>query len=370
MKGFVRLAAMMLCMLMLLPTLVFGNNGDTGVTAYAAKTGVPEVILDNYVMSVTLADEIRDIRFAKGAYTKPADLKAAEGNVAIDNNTLVKGTVDGVSSSELQSEGVYTVWVRMKDGNEHLIPFEVKYIKTYLTAYGVKITVNDLRTDVKDFFIAKGEYKDYPELKANGYIVNVGAAKIAGKHDYTYTVSQPGVHTVLIRYNDGSYEAQHITLSVDEPVFIENGLQVTVTNIPDVKVIRTAYGEYYTPGDTKRAQGARNFSNKSDIKNAESYMLQYREEGMVTIIVEYNNGYVAVHHYNVTKKGPVFTQSGKTVTFTGLEGMTVMRYAPGEYSTSAEIKNAEESVYIRGREVENDTVTLTLDNGTYSFVVQ
>ncbi len=333
-------------------------------------TGAPAILLDNYMMSVTLADEIKDIRFALGTYTKPADIKAAPGNVAVDNATLVKNTVDGIYSYELQSEGVYTAWVRMKDGKEYFIPFEVSNIKTYLTAYGVKITLNDLRSDVKDFFIAKGEYKNYSEIKADGYIVNVTSAKIAGKHDYTYTVYEPGVHTVLIRYNDGSYEAQHITLTVDEPVFIHNGLQVTVSNIPDLKVIRTAYGEYNTPGDTKRAAGARNFSDKSVIKGADPYTLQYREEGMITIIVEYNNGYVVCHHYNVQKKVPTFNLTDKTVTFENLEGMTVMRYAPGEYSTSSEIKNAPGSQYFRPTAIVDGKISITLENGTYSFVVQ
>lgn len=345
---------------------VCGNTEEKLIPA----TGAPAILIDNYTMSVTLADKIKDVRFAPGTYTKPSEIKAADGCVAVDNATLVKNTVDGIYSYELKSEGVYTIWVRMKDGKEYFIPFEVKDIKTYLTSYGVKVTLNDLRADVKDFFIAKGEYNTYNEIKTNGYIVNVTAAKIAGKHDYTYTVSQPGVHTVLIRYNDGTYEAQHITLTVDEPVFTHNGLQVIISNIPDLKVIRTAYGSYNTPGDTKRASGARNFSNKSVIKDADPYTLQYRNEGTVTIIVEYNNGYVVCHHYNVQKKVPTFELSQKTVTFGNLGGMTVMRYAKGEYSTSAEIKNAPGSQYIRGSAIENGTVSITLENGTYSFVVQ
>ncbi|MBQ4601287.1 MAG: hypothetical protein IJB24_00370, partial [Clostridia bacterium] len=342
---------------------------DTSEDKLIPATGAPAVLLDNYTMSVTLADEIKDIRFALGTYTKPADIKAAEGNIAIDNKTLVKGTVDGIYSYELKCEGVYTVWVRMKDGKEYFIPFEVKDIKTYLTSYGVKITVNDLRSDVKDFFIAKGEYTTYSEVKENR-IVNVTSEKIAGKHDYTYTVSEPGVHTVLIRYNDGSLEFQYITLTVDEPVFTDNGLQVIISNIPDLKVIRTAYGVYTTPGDTKRAPGARNFSNKAVVKDADPYTLQYREEGMITVVVEYNNGYISVHHYNVQKKAPTFELSDKTVTFGNLGGMTVMRYAPGEYSTSADIKNAPGSQYIRGSEIQNNSISITLENGTYSFVVQ
>ncbi|MBR6513467.1 MAG: hypothetical protein IKT46_01405 [Clostridia bacterium] len=332
---------------------------------------VPYVSTSNYVMNITLADEIKDIRFAMGTYNTPAEIKAAEGNVAIDNKTLINGTVDGIYSYELAKEGEYTVWIRMKDGKEYFVHFAVDNIKTYLTSYGVKITLNDLRGDVKDFFIAKGEYKTYAEVKAN-YIVNVTSVKIAGKHDYTYTVSQPGIHTVLIRYTDGTSEYLYIDLTVDKPAFTPNGLQLVVSNIPDLKVIRTAYGTYNTPGDTKRAQGARNFSDKSVIKGQDPYTLQYREEGMVTVIVEYNNGYVEAYHYNVTKKKPVLAQSAGKLTFTNLDGLVNLRYAMGKYTTSSEIKNAEGSVTLKASDIdENGNIVIKgLPAGLYSFVVQ
>ena len=44
-------------------------------------------------------------------------------------------------------------------------------------------------------------------------------------------------------------------------------------------------------------------------------MIQYRDEGEVTIIVEYNDGYKHFFYYNVTKKVPTMVQDGDTVTF-------------------------------------------------------
>lgn len=333
---------------------------------------VPYVSTTNYVMNITLADEIKDIRFALGRYTKPADIKAAPGCVAVDNATLVKGTVGGVYSYELQSEGEYTVWIRMKDGGEYFVPFDVADIKPYLSAYGVKITLNDIPGDIKDFFIAEGEFDTYNEIKANGYIVNVTSVKIAGKHDYTYMVQRDGVHTVLIRYNDGTSEALHIDLTVDKPVFTPNGLQVTISNIPDLKVIRTAYGTYDTPGDTKRAAGARNFSDKSVVKGQDPYTIQYREEGKVTIIVEYNNGYVEAYHYDVKMKKPTLAKSAGKLTFTNLDGLVNLRYAEGRYTTSGEIKRAEGSVTLKASDIdENGNIVVKgLKAGIYSFCVQ
>ncbi len=333
-------------------------------------TSAPAVFINNYVMSVTLADEIQDLRFALGTYTKGYEIKAAEGNIAVGSVGIMRNAVDGVYSYELQEEGVYTIWIRMKNGNQYFIPFEVKDIKTYITSYGVKLTVNDLSRDFKDFFIAKGEHNTYSEMKTAGIIVNVTSAKVGNAHDYTYTLRNDGVHTVLIRYNDGSTEALHIDLKVDKPVFTENGLQIIISNIPDLKVIRTAYGDWSTPKEVKSAPGARNFSNKAVVKNAESYTIQYREERPVTVIVEYNNGYYEIYHYNITKKVPAFELKEKTVTFGNLNGMTVLRYAPGEYSTASEIKKAPGSQYIRGSAVENYTVSITLENGSYSFCVQ
>ena len=62
------------------------------------------------------------------------------------------------------------------------------------------------------------------------------------------------MHTVLVRYNNGSEFIFHKTLTVDEPVFETNGLQVTVKNIPDIKVIRTAYGEFIPLGTQSAPQ--------------------------------------------------------------------------------------------------------------------
>ena len=330
----------------------------------------PIITVDNYIVTITNADNIKDMRYVLGKYSTTTEVRNAEGNVALDNGVVTANTIDDNFVYEMPTGGYYTIWIRMKDGTNYILPLDVTKITASVSTYGVKITLHDL-FDVKDFYIAKGEYQTYREIKDNGYIVSVTSAKIGNKHDYTYTVYEPGVHTILVRYNDGRSVIFHEDLTVTEPTFTTNGLQVTIGNIPDVKVIRTAYGEYYTPGDTKRAPGARNFSNKSVIKNADEYMIQYRDEGIVTIIVEYNNGYVKVFHYNVEMKRADYIQAMSSVIFDNLDGFVMIRYAMGEYTTAAQIKRASDSKVIKPADITGERAIISgLAKGTYTFCVQ
>ncbi|MBQ3182541.1 MAG: leucine-rich repeat protein [Clostridia bacterium] len=327
------------------------------------------ITINNYEVIIDHADQINHIRFASGEHTTVSSIKNASDRVDLSASVIAKNTIDGKFVYTMPDGGYYTFWVRMTDGAEYFLTADMTEFTPTVDTYGVKINVNNLY-DVKDVFIAKGEFDTYNEIKTNGYIVRLTASKIDGKHNYTYTVTDPGMHTVLVRYNDGREFIFHEELAVDNPVFTTNGLQVTISNIPDVKVIRTAYGEYYTPGDTKRAAGARNFSNKAVIKDEEEYMLQYREEGRVTIIVEYNNGYVKVFHYDVTKKVPTVEHERNNVTFGDLDGLVMIRYAEGEYATSSEIKKAPDSKVIKPDAIVDGKISVTLEAGTYTFSVQ
>ncbi len=344
-----------------------GENKEIPALAAPNK---PVVTVNNFTVTITNADNIKDMRYALGEYTTTTEIRNAPGNVALDNGVVTANTVDGSFIYEMPNGGYYSIWIRMKDGTNYIMPLDITRITASVSTYGVKITLHDL-FDVKDFYIAKGEYQTYREIKDNGYIVSVTSAKIGNKHDYTYTVYEPGVHTILVRYNDGRTVLFHEMLTVEEPEITVNGLQITVSNIPDVKVIRTAYGEYNTPGDTKRAEGARNFSGKSVIKGAEEYMIQYRENGVVTVVVEYNNGYVKVFHCEIKQKQSNCTQTGSSVLLRNLDGFVMIRYAMGEYSTSAEIKRAKDSKVIKPADLTGEYAIVSgLTKGTYTFCVQ
>ena len=259
----------------------------------------PVITVDNYTVTITKADNIRAMRYALGRYTTPSEIKAAEGNVPLNDRIIKEHTVDGSFVYEMPKGGYYTIWIRMTGGSEYILPLDVTHFTPEISINGVTMTLHNLY-NVKDFYIAKGEYNTYRELKNNGYIFGAGSAKIGNKHDYTYTVYEPGIHTVLIRYNDGTTKIFHEELTVTEPTFAANGLQVTIGNIPDVKVIRTAYGKWNTVKELKATDSIRNFTGKADIKDAEEYTISYQNEGTVTVIVEYNNGYKKVFHCEIS----------------------------------------------------------------------
>ncbi len=334
--------------------------------------------VDNYTITLNGINNIKEIRFAIGHYTTGSAVKAAEKNVTMDAATVAKYTVDGVMTYDLPWIGEYTFWVRLNDGTGCFLYTNVDDITPYVESYGVKMTVKDYAEDYKDMWIAEGKWSSYSEIKneCTGFKYQASANKLdlyaKTTHDFSYTFTNPGWYTVLIRYNDGSVDVIHHELTVDYPVFTENGLQITVSNIPDIKIIRTAYGEYDSVAAIKAASGVRNFSNKNDIKNASEYTIQFREEGTVTLIVEYNNGYKHFYYYNVKQKVPTMVQDGNTVTFGNLDDLYIIRYAPGKYTTSTNIKNAPGSKYAKADSIDanGEIVFENLTSGRWSFMVQ
>ncbi len=239
----------------------------------------------------------------------------------------------------------------------------------YLSAYGVQLTVAGLK-NVKDYFIAEGDWDTYRDVK-NNMVVSIGAAKLGSKSEYTYTLPHHGRHTVYIRYNDGSYKVLKIDIVGNEPTYDINGLQLTVNNLGDLKVIRTAYGEFTTIGAMKKDATHRAFTAKNDVKGADSYRIQYRNNGKVTVAVCYNDGYTEFFYYDVEQKEPTMVQSGNTVTFGSLDGLYNIRYAPGEWATSSQIKNAPGAKALKPSAIDaNGYITVTLKPGVYTFCVQ
>lgn len=333
---------------------------------------LPEVTgVFNYTLSMINLDDVKEIKLAVGHYTTGNEVRNAEKNLTLNAATIKENTDEyGTFIYDLPWAGEYTFWVRNNDGSSVFLYADVNYINPYAESNGVKITVKDFGDNYRDLWIAKGTFNNYSEIKASTeFKYQASAVRLSNyylTHDFSYTVADPGDYTILIRYNDGSFDIMYLTLTVDEPVFTPNGLQMTITNIPGVKVIRTAYGDYNTPGEVKRADGARGFSPKG----ADEYMIQYREEGLVTVAVVFNNGYEVIYKYNVTKKSPELVRDGNTVTFTALEDLKVIRYAEGIYSTSNAIKNAKGSVSVNGKNIVDNTYSVTLKSGTYTFCVQ
>ena len=338
---------------------------------------LPEVAgVDNYTVALNNINDVKEIRFALGSYTTGDEVKKAEKNITLDAATVAKYTEDGVFTYDLPWMGEYTFWVRGNDGTNTFLYTEVTEITPYVESDGVKLTVRDYKENYKDMWLAEGNFNSYNEIKASSafkYQASGNKLDLYAKtsHDFSYTMTNPGDYTVLIRYNDGTVDLIHHTLTVDTPVFDVNGLQLTVSNLPDVKIIRTAYGHYTSVADIKKAAGVRNFSNKNDIKDRDEYMIQFREEGEVTVIVEYNNGYKHFYYFNVEKKVPAFTQEGNKVTIGDLDDLYIVRYAPGKYTTAKNIKNAPDSRFLKASDIVNGEIVIdNLTEGRWSFMVQ
>jgi len=331
----------------------------------------PVLTAKNYNVMLTKADTLTYIRYAKGIYTTGSDIKNAPDCVTLGASKIASFTTDGVCTLTMADGGIYSVWVKTSEGKEYVYQADLSFMEQSVESYGVSITVNNLY-GVKDYFICPGDYDSYSDIKAN-YLVLVTANKINGAHSYTYVVPNPGRYTIYIRYEDSARPATILKTDcvVKEPAFNGNGLQFTVSNLDDVKVIRTAYGEYNTPGDVKRAQGQRSFSGKDrSLKGKTEFTIQYRTNGVVTVAVVYNHGYEVIYHYDVQQKVPSFVQNGNTVTFGQLDGLNLVRYAEGVYETSNQIKNAEGSKAIKASAIVDGFITVTLDPGTYTFCVQ
>lgn len=335
----------------------------------------PELTVDNYNVNITFGDKIDIIRYAPGVHETSSAIKNAAGKVDLSAKIVNNNVTDDVFSYEMPNGGVYSFWVRLDaDENgvkkEYIFVADLSYMTQEVSTYGVTLTVENLY-GVKDYFIAPGHVTTYSEVK-NSYIVNVTAKKIGDKHDYSYVLSNPGDYTVWVRYTDSSRPAEyiHTTLEVVEPVFTPNGLQMKISNLDDVKVIRTAEGTYKTAGEIKKAAGARGFSGKT---MGDSYMIQYRNPVTITIAVVYNHGYTVIKTYDVyynTDAANVVAE-GNTVTLTGLDNLQVARYAPGTYKTSTGIKSAAGVQVIRATDpVDGVKVVEGLAAGTWTFYVQ
>ena len=295
----------------------------------------------------------------------------ANGDKAVVSwNTRADGTGTSYSVNEVyeitEPITLYAIWEETEPDE----PEEPVVTEPAATAEGAVVTISGLDAEVKDVFLALGEYDNYTDVN-NNKIVRLTQNKLQGAESYDYTVPAGGVYTVLVRYNDGTMKYVYVTVDVVEPTMSANGLQITVANLEGVKVIRTAYGTYKTGAQIKAAEGSRAFTAKGVLKGVDEYTIQYRDNGTATIAVCYENGYMKIFVVEIQQKVPTFTQNDNVVTFGNLDDLKVVRYAKGEYTTSSQIKAAPGSVALKPEKVVNGLLTVELKSaGTYTFCVQ
>ncbi len=193
---------------------------------------VPVLTLDGYDIRITLAEDMTYIRYAPGTYTTSSDIKNAPGCVTLDAKTIGENTVDGDFVKNFPEGGVYSFWVKFENGNTYIFNCDMADMEQYVTSDNLDITVHNLY-GVRDFFIVKGDYNSYTELK-NNYIVRVTSTKIAGAHSYTYRLAEEALYTVLVRYDNSSRA---------DSIFKQNVSLHTHSYESAVTVIPTCMGE-------------------------------------------------------------------------------------------------------------------------------
>lgn len=327
----------------------------------------PTLTCSGNIISITEAGNIEKVIYAKGSYTTVDEMISA-GAVEISADQIADNTANNIFTQVISDNAEYTVCVVMIDTNEYFNYVTVEGNGSKVSVNGVAITISNLK-DVKDIFIARGVYNNYTDVNKNK-TVRITSARLGTATEYTYSVNAGGDHTVLVRHNDGSMEFLYLTIDVTEPTFAVNGLQLTIGNLEGIKVIRTAYGEHKTAASIKKTEGARGFTAKY-IPDKTAYTIQYRNNGIVTVAVCYENGYSVFYTYEVVQKVPTLTQDGNIITLGDLDDLKVVRYAKGEYATSSEIKAASGSVAMTEKHVVNGVMKIRIQTaGTYTLCVQ
>ncbi|MBR5515297.1 MAG: InlB B-repeat-containing protein [Clostridia bacterium] len=341
-------------------------NEDVVFKAVWKKNNYMGVGTDGFNVIIADAENISHIRYAKGSFDNASDIKNALDCVDLNERVIGTAITDGYFIKELPDTGNYSFWIKYKDTSSYVFLARITAPEEYVSVKGVTVDIKNLY-GVRDIFVAKGNYNSYSEVKNNGG-VRISDAKIAGRHSYSYMAGNVGEYTLCIRYTDSSrpHKILKTTVSVDMPVFCEKGLQLEISNLNNVKVIRTAYGEFTGAGEIKRAEGSRGYSGKSI---DESFTLSYKNEGVVTVAVVYQNGYTHIYKYSVTKKTPEIEALGNSIYLSKLTGMSVIRYTKGVYNSVGEIKNSPDNRYIKT--LEGDSVVISdLEEGRYTVYVQ
>lgn len=340
-----------------------------------------EVSVENYTLTITNAQFITAVRIAPGVWTTSSEIKNAQGVLNLSASVIAANRDEnGNFCYELADGGIYSVWYKFSDGTQLIASgIDATHMTQNVVTNGVTVTVNNLY-GVKDFFISRGHYTTYRQVKNADGCLGILSSRIGRSHSYTHAaaIGEPGEYTLYIRYNDANREDEiiYFTCEVTYPTVEVYGRWITVGNLDGIKVVRVAPGTFTGSKDVKNAEGCRNFNVREIAKlaNADGSLTVLNnataEGTQYTVAIEYTNLYTEIHNITVKQKVPVYEVNGSSVTFTGLDGLSLFRYAPGAFKTATGIKNAEGSQFIRPADVQNETVTLTGLSGKYTFLIQ
>ena len=359
------------------------DNAESGssvrtcsVCGATTSEGIRYFTNDGYKIVINNAAGVNYIRVAEGVYTTAADIKN-NVSLSIAASAVQANTVDGVFSYELEA-GTYSLWIRYDGGAEYILSGITNTDMTpeVTDVYGLYATISNLY-NVQTMRIAKGSYDNAADVKANVMITQTANA-LAGRHEYTALLDEPGDYTAWISFADERDPVfLYFTSEVTVPVFEQEGMRVRVSDLVDVTNMRMATGTYETNAEIKAASDVSAYTPNKALKNRTDWTFQFMYEGDYTIIVQYNNGYREVKHVHISRLAPTVDKGAITVTFSGLSGHSlgiepdVIRYVPGTYSDKNRVKTAPGAAYIKGSALNGaDSYTFFDLLGAYTFVVQ
>ncbi|MBQ7160432.1 MAG: InlB B-repeat-containing protein [Clostridia bacterium] len=347
--------------------------------------------LEDYELLIRNGSRVNTIRLAPGHWITSSEIRNAPG-LRTFSEALIRSYTDenDILHIDLLEEGEYSMWIRLNDQSTYII--HVSVLAQNITPKvpeedinGITIKIRNLNSDVKDIFIAPGHLTTYRECNDNKIVRLYDLAGKASDHGRVITyaidyrnVSPDGEYTMCVRYNSGrTTEISWFHIDYPTPEVTLHGLQITVSGLENIRNIRIAPGTFATASDVKKAPGVRLFSKNDktlrDVdKNNYMYTIQCKNDGEYTLSIEYIGGYTVVTTVNVAHLEPnVVVNQNNTITFEDLDGLSIIRYAPGKITTQGAFKTTPGNAYFKAKDIAADgTITTPVLSGVWSFMVQ
>ena len=332
-----------------------------------------KVTSENYKIYIENATGTTVVRLAKGYFTTASEIKNAPGMITYSDFT--KYTIDGKIVLPANIETTYSLWIRCSKG-DFIFNTTMNTFTPSATVNGITLSIDNINSSMSMIFIGKGYLVTYREIK-NNLITSASNGKFGGEKIFKYildsiTYDENGHAdiSVCIRDKDNNDTILHTSVDVPVPTVTQDGLNITLNNISNVKCIKRAFGYYSTLSDIKAAPNVITYG--SNVANgADSAVLHIPHEGELTVAIQYKSGYAVIKHLTIIQKRPTFVQEGNKVTIGNLDDLYVVRYAKGTYEKANAIKAAAGSVVLRASAAVNGKITINdLAKGTYTFLVQ
>ena len=215
-------------------------------------------------------------------------------------------------------------------------------VNNYIITFTNAANINTIRIASGDL-TTSGEIKNAPDcITINKAVITAGTD---GNGNYNYELPDAGIWSVWYKTNGGQ---QFIVSGLDNTVMTQSvdtyGVTMAVNNLCGVKDFFVAKGHYDTYRGVKNAEGSFGVTSaKFGSAHSYKYGAAVGDPGEYTICIRYNDTSRpdAFLYFNCEVEYPTVDVFGKNITIGNIDDIRVIRVAPGTYSTSNAVKNAE-----------------------------